>query len=161
MMCVAKKANENIMPTNTMTASIEAASEESSSRSPSASSSVHRRSESDKEPNNNDQENANNTASNNEAASEDYDGCTDEVKVFNDEDERDADASESYQAELQAEKSSLIHESEQHPKILEKDLIFRHANSEDLSPSAAALAAASGIMKILSCLHILEMTSCD
>ena len=40
-------------------------------------------------------------------------GSTDEVKVFNDEDDRDGDASESYQAELQAEKSSLIHESEQ------------------------------------------------
>ena len=43
-------------------------------------------------------------------------GSTDEVKVFNDEDEPDAGdlVSEScYQAELQAEKSSLIHESEQ------------------------------------------------
>ena len=40
-------------------------------------------------------------------------GSTDEVKVFNEEDDRDGDASESYQAELQAEKSSLIHESEQ------------------------------------------------
>lgn len=40
-------------------------------------------------------------------------GSSDEVKVFNDEDERDGDPSESYQAELQAEKSSLIHESEQ------------------------------------------------
>lgn len=40
-------------------------------------------------------------------------GSSDEVKVFRDEDERDGDASESYQAELQAEKSSLIHESEQ------------------------------------------------
>ena len=43
-------------------------------------------------------------------------GSTDEVKVFNDEDEPDTGdlVSEScYQAELQAEKSSLIHESEQ------------------------------------------------
>ena len=43
-------------------------------------------------------------------------GSTDEVKVFNDEDEPEAGdlVSEScYQAELQAEKSSLIHESEQ------------------------------------------------
>lgn len=49
-------------------------------------------------------------------------GSTDEVKVFNDEDEPDAGdlVSEScYQAELQAEKSSLIHESEQvsHPEV--------------------------------------------
>ncbi len=40
-------------------------------------------------------------------------GSSDEVKVFRDEDERDCEPSESYQAELQAEKSSLIHESEQ------------------------------------------------
>ena len=40
-------------------------------------------------------------------------GSSDEVKVFNDEDERDGDVTESYQAELQAEKTSLIHESEQ------------------------------------------------
>ena len=38
-------------------------------------------------------------------------GSTDEVKVFKDEDEQDC--SESYQAELLAEKSSLISESEQ------------------------------------------------
>ena len=100
------------------------------------------------------------------AASTDDFGSTDEVKVFNDEDERDGDVNESYQAELQAEKSSLIHESEQVNGIhffradgflnndmfsrlqsksstsgssgIDKDLIFRH---EDLAGSAAALAA--------------------
>ena len=40
-------------------------------------------------------------------------GSTDEVKVFKDEDDRDGNASESPQAELLAEKSSLITESEQ------------------------------------------------
>ena len=40
-------------------------------------------------------------------------GSTDEVKVFKDEDDRDGNASESHQAELLAEKSSLITESEQ------------------------------------------------
>ena len=48
----------------------------------------------------------------NVSTSDDF-GSADEVKVFNDEDDRDGDASESYRAELQAEKSSLIHESEQ------------------------------------------------
>ena len=43
-------------------------------------------------------------------AGDDY-GSTDEVKIFKDEDEQDC--SESYQAELLAEKSSLINESEQ------------------------------------------------
>lgn len=156
MMCVAKADN---MPTsvNTMSASIEATSEDTGSSSRSPASSVHRR-DSDKEPNNNDQEHAeavnNGEANNTEAASDDFDGCTDEVKVFNDEDERDGDASESYQAELQAEKSSLIHESEQpagSSKLVDKDLIFRHHAEADLSPSAAALAAG---MKIFSCLHI-------
>ena len=49
----------------------------------------------------------------NASQSDETDSASDEVKVFNDEDDRDGDASESYQAELQAEKSSLIHESEQ------------------------------------------------
>ena len=40
-------------------------------------------------------------------------GSSDEVKVFKDEDERDGNNSESHQAELLAEKSSLITESEQ------------------------------------------------
>lgn len=109
----------------------------------------------DKEPNNNtDNERPNEPAS---EASDDF-GSTDEVKVFNDEDERDGDASESYQAELQAEKSSLIHESEQVISLmmlwrvcagnvlfsqtktstgssgLDKDLIFRH---EELAPASA------------------------
>ena len=40
-------------------------------------------------------------------------GSSDEVKVFKDEDDRDGNNSESHQAELLAEKSSLITESEQ------------------------------------------------
>ena len=40
-------------------------------------------------------------------------GSSDEVKVFKDEDDRDGSSSESHQAELLAEKSSLITESEQ------------------------------------------------
>ena len=49
----------------------------------------------------------------NASQSDETDSASDEVKVFNDEDERDGDVTESYQAELQAEKTSLIHESEQ------------------------------------------------
>ena len=40
-------------------------------------------------------------------------GSSDEVKVFKDEDDRDGSSSKSHQAELLAEKSSLITESEQ------------------------------------------------
>ena len=40
-------------------------------------------------------------------------GSSDEVKIFKDEDDRDGNNSESHQAELLAEKSSLITESEQ------------------------------------------------
>ena len=66
-----------------------------------------------KEPNNNEENDENHRVVNNLSSDSDL-GSTDEVKVFNDEDERDGDVSEScYQAELQAEKSSLIHESEQ------------------------------------------------
>ena len=57
--------------------------------------------------------NNNHNDNSNESVNNDDFGSTDEVKIFNDEDERDGDVSESYQAELQAEKSSLIHESEQ------------------------------------------------
>ena len=42
-----------------------------------------------------------NTQTENRVDRDDF-GSTDEVKVFNDEDERDGDATESYQAELQA-----------------------------------------------------------
>ena len=119
MMCVVALAN---MPTNTMS------SEASSSPSGAIPERDH-----NKEPNNNNnnssgseeghdqrQNNSQNSANsevsgvNNtvQSTSDDF-GSTDEVKVFNDEDDRDGDASESYQAELQAEKSSLIHESEQ------------------------------------------------
>ena len=119
MMCVVALAN---MPTNTMS------SEASSSPSGAIPERDH-----NKEPNNNNnnssgseeghdqrQNNSQNSANsevsgvNNTVQSTPDDfGSTDEVKVFNDEDDRDGDASESYQAELQAEKSSLIHESEQ------------------------------------------------
>ena len=52
-----------------------------------------------------------NVESEDESVNGDEFGSTDEVKVFKDEDE--PDCSESYQAELLAEKSSLINESEQ------------------------------------------------
>ena len=52
-----------------------------------------------------------NVDSDDESVAGDDFGSTDEVKVFKDEDE--PDCSESYQAELLAEKSSLISESEQ------------------------------------------------
>ena len=71
-----------------------------------------------KEPNNNHQDRRANaeqarTTNNEDIGACDDLGSSDEVKVFNDEDERDGDVTESYQAELQAEKTSLIHESEQ------------------------------------------------
>ena len=46
-------------------------------------------------------------------------GSSDEVKVFKDEDDRDGNNSESHQAELLAEKSSLITESEQVISIIQ------------------------------------------
>lgn len=108
-MCVAN------MPTTTMTT---AASEESGPTKDLTNLEA-------KEPNNNhrDQEtqprtgsvagNGSSSAANDDIGACDDLGSSDEVKVFNDEDERDGDVTESYQAELQAEKTSLIHESEQ------------------------------------------------
>ena len=66
-----------------------------------------------KEPHNNHQQEQEQQRTNDEIGACDDLGSSDEVKVFNDEDERDGDVTESYQAELQAEKTSLIHESEQ------------------------------------------------
>ena len=112
MMCVAN------MPTTTMTT---AASEESGPTKDLTNLEA-------KEPNNNhhDQDtqpqqprtgsvagNGSSSAANDDIGACDDLGSSDEVKVFNDEDERDGDVTESYQAELQAEKTSLIHESEQ------------------------------------------------
>ena len=61
-------------------------------------------------------------------------GSSDEVKVFKDEDEVDGNASESHQAELLAEKSSLITESEQVLKIKHKYFLCHPKKSTHVIP---------------------------